>query len=181
MPENKKTIIVYKTKYGSAKRYAEWIAEELKADIFERSKVRLADLLKYDTIVYGGSVYAVGILGISLIKKNFGKLRDKKVVVFSVGASPAHSEALNDIKNKNFTNEMKEKIHYFHLRGGFDFSRLNPVDKLLMSLLKKILKRKKEEELTDDEKGMLAMCDHPSDWTDKKAIAPIIDCINDSK
>lgn len=168
MSENKKTVIVYKTKYGSTKRYAEWIAEELKADIFERSKITLTDLLKYDTIVYGGSVYMAGILGISLIRKNFDKLRNKKVVVFSVGASPVNFELLNEVKNKNFTSEMKEKIHYFHLRGGFDLSKLNPVDKLLMSLLKEILKRKKEEELADDQKSVLALCDSPADWTDKK-------------
>ena len=57
-----------------------------------------------------------GILGISLIRKNFDKLRNKKVVVFSVGASPVNFELLNEVKNKNFTSEMKEKIHYFHLR-----------------------------------------------------------------
>jgi len=44
-------------------------ADEVKADLFERSKITLNDILKYDTIVYGGSLYAAGILGISLIKR----------------------------------------------------------------------------------------------------------------
>lgn len=92
-----KVVVIYKSKYGSAQRYAQWIADEVKADLFERSKITLNDILKYDTIVYGGSLYAAGILGISLIKKNFDKLKDKKVIVFSVGASPAHPEAINDM------------------------------------------------------------------------------------
>ena len=104
-----KVVVVYKSKYGSAQRYAQWIADEVKADLFEGSKITLNDLLKYDTIVYGGSLYATGILGFSLIRKNFDRLKDKKVVVFSVGASPAHPSAINDIKNNNFTEEMKEK------------------------------------------------------------------------
>ena len=174
-----RTVVIYKSKYGSTKRYAEWIAEEVHADLFKRSKVTIKDLLQYDTIVYGGSLYAAGILGISLIKKNFAKLVDKKVIVFSVGASPAHPEALISVKNHNFTEEMKRKVYFFHLRGGFDYSKLSPFDKFLMSLLKKKLKQKKPDELTDDERGMLASYDHPVDWINKKAIMPIIDVIND--
>ncbi|NLE01149.1 MAG: flavodoxin, partial [Fibrobacter sp.] len=52
-----KIIVVYKSKYGTTKRYAEWIAEEVKADLFEQSAVSVEDLLKYDIIVYGGSLH----------------------------------------------------------------------------------------------------------------------------
>ena len=39
--ENKKsTVVVYKSKYGSAKRYAEWIAEEAGADLLRKLKSR---------------------------------------------------------------------------------------------------------------------------------------------
>lgn len=176
-----KTVVVYKSKYGSAKRYAEWIADEVKGDLFESSNISLEELLKYDTIVYGGSLYVTGILGISLIKRNFDKLKDKKVIVFSVGASPPHPEAINDVKNNNFTDEMKEKIHYFHLRGGFDYKKLNLIDRFLMFLLKKKLERKKTDELTSDERGMLASYNQPVDWTNKKSVIPIIECINSGR
>lgn len=177
---NHRTVVIYKSKYGSARCYAEWIAEEVQADLFERSKVALQELLQYDTVVYGGSLYATGILGISLIKRNFDKLEHKKVIVFSVGASPAHPKAINDVKNHNFTKEMKEKVHFFHLRGGFDYEKLSPLDKFLMYLLKKKLEHKSPDELTDDEREMLASYNHPVDWTNKKAITPIIDLINSS-
>lgn len=177
MPENKNIVVVFKSKYGSAKRYAQWIAEELNADLFESPETDIENLMKYNTIIYGGSLYAVGILGFSLIKNNFGKIRDKKVIVFSVGASPAYPKALNDVKNKNFTEEMKEKVHFFHLRGAFDFNKLGLVHKLMMLMMKTVLKRKKGE-LTSDEKGMLACFDTPADWTSKKAISPIVECAN---
>jgi len=172
-----KVVVVYKSKYGSAERYAQWIADEVKADLFEGSKITLNDLLKYDTVVYGGSLYATGILGFSLIRKNFDRLKDKKVVVFSVGASPAHPSAINDIKNNNFTEEMKEKVSFFHLRGGFNYKNLNPIDRVLMYILKRKIERKNPDERTDDEKGMLACYKHPADWTNKKSINPIIECI----
>lgn len=178
MSENtKKTAVVYRTKYGSAKRYAQWIAEEVKADLFDGKHVTINDLLKYDTIVYGGSMYAVGILGIDLIKSNFGQLKSKKVIVFSVGASPAYPQAIQAVKERNFTGEMKDKVHFFHVRGAFDYKGLNPIDKLMMFLLKKKIQLKKPEQRENDEIGMLASYARPTDWTDKKSIQPIVDCI----
>jgi len=172
-----KVVVIYKSKYGSAQNYAQWIADEVKADLFERSKVTLNDMLKYDTIIYGGSLYATGILGISLIKRNFDRIKDKKVIVFSVGASPAHPEVVKDIINNNFNEEMKGKVYFFHLRGGFNYNKLNPIDKVLMYLLKKKIEKKKPDELTDDEKGMLACYKHPADWTNKKSISPIVELV----
>jgi len=49
-----------------------------------------------------------------------------------------------------------------------------------MYLLKKKLEHKKPYELTNDEKGMLAIYENPVDWTDKKAINPIVELINNS-
>lgn len=174
---NNKTVVIYKSRYGSTQRYAQWIAQEIKADLFEVSKITINDILKYDTVVYGGSLYATGILGFSFIKKNFDKIKDKKVIVFSVGASPAYPEAINHIKNNNFTEEMKERIHFFHLRGGFNYKRLNLIDKALMFLLKKKIEHKNPDKLTNDEKGMLACYKNPVDWTNKKSINPIIELI----
>ena len=66
-----KIAVVYKSKYGSTEKYAHWIAEDVKADIFKADNVKLDILLDYDTIVYCGGLYAGGILGFSLIKKNY--------------------------------------------------------------------------------------------------------------
>jgi flavodoxin len=56
-----KTLVVYKSKTGYTKKYAEWIAEELSADILEVSKVNINILASYDTVIFGGSLHAVGI------------------------------------------------------------------------------------------------------------------------
>ncbi len=172
-----RTAVIYKTKYGSAKQYAQWLAEELKADLFENSKFSPSIFKDYDNIIYGGSLYAVGILGISLIKNNFDKIRDKNVIVFSVGASPAEEKPMNDVKNKNFTEEMKENVKYFHLRGGFDYNKLNIMHKFLMWIMKKMIERKAPEERTDDEKGLLDSFSHPTDFKKKENIRPIVESV----
>lgn len=171
-----KAIVIYKSKTGFAKKYAEWIAEELSADIFDVSKVNINMIESYDVVIYGGSLYAVGINGIQWITKNLDKLENKKVVVFATGASPARQEVIEEIKNKNFTSEQQKKMQFFYFRGGFDYSKLKPFDKMLMTILKWRLKTKKE--LTPDEKGMLAIYNKPTDFTSKKNIEEMIRYIN---
>lgn len=173
-----KTIVIYKSKTGFTKKYAEWIAEELSADIFDASKVNINMLNKYDTVVYGGSLYAVGIIGVKLIKKNINKLKHKRLVVFATGASPSRDNDINQIINKNFTVDEQKYIKFFYLRGGFNYKKLNPFDKFLMTLLKWKIKSKKQKELSADEIGMLAIYDKPIDFTDKKNIYKIITYIN---
>ena len=171
-----KTVVIYKSKSGFVKKYAQWIAEELSADIFEASKVTPEMFADYDTVIYGGGLYAVGINGVKLIKQNLDKLKGKKVIVFASGASPSREEIISEVKNKNFTSEQQEYIRFFYLRGGFDYSKLKPFDKVLMTLMKLMLKRKKE--LTPDERGMLHAYDMPEDFTRKKNIDELISYVN---
>lgn len=169
-----KTIVIYKSKTGFTKKYAEWIASYLSADIFDVSKITIDMLNSYDTIIYGGSLYAVGIIGIKLITKNFDKLKDKKIIVFATGASPSRKEVISEVLNKNFTPEQQNYIKLFYLRGGFNYSKLNSFDRFLMTLLKWKIKRKKADELTPDEIGMLSIYNKPTDFTKVNNINEII-------
>ncbi len=167
-----KTVVVYRSKTGFARKYAEWIAEELAADIFEASRVSIGKLTAYDAIIYGGGVYISGINGVELITRNLDKLAGKRIAVFATGATPGREEEIREIRDKNFSQAQQEKIGFFYLRGGFDFHRLKPVDKALMTLLKWKLRMKKNP--TADERGMLAAYEQPADFTRRKNIAALI-------
>ena len=171
-----KTIVIYRSKTGFTRKYAQWITEELSADIFDVSKVNDNMLSDYDTIIYGGSLYASGITGVKYIKQNLDKLKDKKVIVFATGASLPTEKELSVVKDKNFTSEQQKRINFFYLRGGFNYSKLNPFDKVLMTLLKWKLKTKKK--LAPDERGMLASYNNPVDFTQKKNILKLITFVN---
>lgn len=141
-------------------------------------KININMLTVYDTIIYGAGLYAVGINGIKLITQTIDKLKDKNIVVFATRASPSREDVINDVRNKNFTTEQQKYIKFFYLRGGFNYSKLNLFDKILMTLLKWKLKSKQEKELTNDEIGMLAVYDRPVDFTRKKNIDEIINYVN---
>lgn len=167
-----KIAVVYRSKSGFTEKYAKWIAEATKADLLPGKQTKLEDLLQYDTIVYGGGLYAVGINGVKLITGNFDKLKEKNLIVFGLGASPARPEICEEVKKRNFTEEQQAVIHFFLLRGGFDSRKLTPVDAVLMQLMKIHLKRKKDP--TPDERGMLAAYFHPVDFTSRKNVEPIL-------
>lgn len=175
-----KTVIIYGSKTGFVKKYAKWIAEALGADIYEVSKVNIDKLEDYDNVIYGGSLHAVGIIGVKFITKNFDKLKGKKLVVFASGASLPEEKVINDVLNNNFTPEQQEYIKFFYMRGGFDYSKLPIFDKLLMSLMKRNInnKVKQKKELSADEEGMLALFEKPSDFTEKKNIDELVAFVN---
>lgn len=175
---NNKIVVIYKSKYGSSKKYAQWIAEEVKGDLFDASEIKVEMLKEYDTIVYGGGLYASGISGISLITKNFDIIKDKKIIVYTVGlASTDKKEVFAPIIEKNFPKEIIDNIKFFHFRGGIDYKKLNLVHKAMMAMLKKVVSKKPEDKLTDDDKGLLATYGDKVDFTDKSAIVPLVNYI----
>lgn len=166
-----KTIVVYKSKTGYTKKYAEWIAEELNCDIKENAS--LGDIIGYDMIILGGGVYAGGLNGLKLITKNLDKLSDKKLILFAVGANPGRDKDTIPYWNKLLSEEQQKSIGHFFLRGGFDFSKLKGADKLMMSMIKKHLQ--KIDDPSDDDKGMLDAYDTPVDFTDKANIKELLE------
>ena len=68
-----KTIVIYNSKTGFTKRYAEWIAEETGADCMELSAVNkknLSALPAYEAVVFGGWACAGSIHQLSWFKSN---------------------------------------------------------------------------------------------------------------
>ncbi len=178
-----KSVVVYRSKSGFARQYAEWIAEELAADLFEGSTVTVDKLMAYDVIIYGGGLYASGINGVKLITGHMDRLREKKLVVFATGAAPGRAEELDQVRNSNFTPEQQKQIRFFYLRGGFDYSRLTMIDKLLMTLLRlKIQWRgQRNAKLHPDERGMLHAYAQPVDFRRKGNISELISYVNEGR
>lgn len=71
-------IILYKSKYGSTKTYATWLAEETGFEMVETDQARIADVCQHDVILLGGGIYASSIAGLSFLKKHWSKLKGKR-------------------------------------------------------------------------------------------------------
>lgn len=177
----KNIIVIYESKYGYTKRYAEWIAEALSCPVLEKKSVTTSDLEKADTIIYGGGLYAGGVSGIKLLTENWNLLSNKKIALFTCGlANPKEPENVTNIRNgirKALSPEMFEKITFFHFYGGIDYSRLGFIHKSMMAMLRKMLLKKDESELTYEDKGLLDTYGGVVDFTDKESIRPLIEWV----
>jgi len=106
----KKIAVVYQSKYGATRKYAEWIAGELSCDLFEGKDIKAGDLLPYDTIILGGGLYAGGVNGIKLLTKNFSKFSDKNLILFTCGlADPSDTVNTDHIKKSLYKDSLTEE------------------------------------------------------------------------
>lgn len=170
-----KTIVLYKSKYGSTKTYAEWIAEELSCKAVDVSKVKVDDLLQYDTIIHGGGLYAETIAGVTIITKNIEKLKGKKLIVFTTGLTPPDCRGYYDdlVVKKNFKGEIYSDIKMFNYPGKMIVSELSLVHKTAIKSLKKIMSDKKNP--TEMEKLLIDLCDADGDFSDRALIKELVE------
>ena len=169
-------IVLYKSLYGSTKQYAEWIAEELSCEVKKVKEVSLDDLLKYDTIILGGGLYAETIAGVSLITRNFDKLSSKKLIVFTTGITPVDRRDYYDklVLQKNFKDErMLLSVKVFNFMGKMVVSELSLPHRTALRGLKKLMAGKKNP--TELEKMLIELCDVDGDFTDRSAISELVE------
>ena len=172
-----KTIVVYKTKYGSTKTYAEWIAEELSCEAVDVKDADIQKLSEYDTIIYGGGLYAEVINGVSIITKNLDKLKDKKIAVYTTGITPLDCRAYYDtyVIEKNFKNGVPENVKLFNFLGKMKMDELSLVHRTALKSLKKIMQNKKNP--SEMEKLLVELCDADGDFSNKDDIKELISYI----
>ena len=173
----KKQLIIYGSRYGSARRYAERLAEMTGLEAVEYKAVK--DLGDYDRIVYLGSLYAGGVTG---LKQTVGKMSpQQELIVATVGladptdaANVAHiRQSIKDQIPAHFYDESR----LFHLRGAIDYTKLNLKYRLMMSLLAKKVAKLSEEQQNAETRAMLETYGKQVDFVDFSSLQPIVDKI----
>ena len=167
-------IVIYKSKYGSTKAYAEWIAEALSCKAVDVKNIKIGDLKSYDTVVYGGGLYAEIIAGVSFITKNLETLKDKKLVVYTTGITPLDCREYYDheVLEKNFKGGSLQYIKVFNFLGRMVLSELSLPHRAALVALKKLMSSK--ENPTEMEKLLIELCDADGDFSDKNAIGDLV-------
>lgn len=170
----KKGIILYQSKYGATKKYAQWLQEMTQYNCVETKKADIRKIQEYDVIILGGGIYASGIAGLSFLKKNIRRLKDKKIVVFCVGASPYEEKALQEICAHNFKEELKD-IPCYYGRGAWDEDAMNFPHRTLCKMLQKSVAKKEPSTYEPWEKALMCAVGQKCDWTDKKYLEPVME------
>ena len=169
-----KGIILYQSKYGATKKYADWLKEETGYDCIETKNAKVSLVQNYDVIVLGGGVYASGIAGLHFLKKNISNLSDKKIAVFAVGASPYDEKAMMQIQEMHFKDALSG-VPLFCCRGAWDEDKMTFGDRTLCKMLQKAVAKQNPDEYEPWQSALMSAVGQKCDWTDKKYLEPLIE------
>ena len=171
-----KSIIIYGSRYGSARRYAQELSKQ--TDIPAVSYQEAPPLSKLETIVYIGALYAGGVLGLTktLRRQSFGE--HQRLVIVTVGlADPDILQNRENIRNalqKQIPAQLYGRAAVFHLRGAIDYQALSLGHRTMMALLHRSLQKKSAEEWNEEDRALMETYGKQADFVDFASLRPII-------
>lgn len=168
-----KTIVIYKSKTGFTKSYAEWIAEELKCDIANYKNFSQSYIAEYDFVIYGSRIHAGKVDGLKKIKCLFRDNERSKLVIFATGATPsATKNVIDTIWEANFSENELKTIPHFYMQGGLNYEKMGIGDRLIMKTLAKMLSRKNNK--SSEEAGCEQAIGSSYDISSREYIVPLV-------
>ena len=136
-------LIIYHSKTGFSKRYAQWLAEELNGRTLPFRDRKSADLTEYDTIILTGGLYAGQMSGLKWLKKQLPALAGKRLAAVAVGCAPIGIPGQAESMAQLFGGT--PEIQGFYCQGGLDYEHMGAVDRAMMAALRAALKARPEQ------------------------------------
>lgn len=131
------TLLIFNSKNGSTRQYAEWLMKELDCDVIEYSRSRLGYASLYKNVIYGGWIRGAEITRLMLLKQNSTNfhLDEKRLIVFGVGISEPTESYRQMVKERNGIGSFSERD--FHLLPGrFDPKRIGAADRTALNVMR---------------------------------------------
>src|SRR5574344_1018481 len=129
-----KNLIIYYSKAGHTKRYAEFLKTRISGDIVSVEKINKKLLLQYDNIFFGSSIRRNNILKIKKFLKYYKKIKDKNLFIFVNGLTTIN----NDPELRDTLIDMNmlfdKHIRLYILPGGFNYNDISKVEKFLFKI-----------------------------------------------
>lgn len=163
--------IVYTSKAGHTKKYAEILGKKLNLPVYELS-VAFKKLQKGSEIIYLGWLMAGKVKGLKKASKHF----DIKAIC-GVGMSSGDSQLVDMSK----ANQISGSATVFYLQGGFEIEKLHGIYKLMMKVMKSTLGKglADKQNRTQEEDDMLNLMIHGGDMVKENNLMQIVDWFNE--
>lgn len=129
-----KGIVVYESKYGSTRAYAEEIGRETGFEVLSPKKVKKHHMENAQVVVMGSWIFAGRPVIKKWMTKNWGLLKDKKLVLFTTSGAAKDDPALTEAYEAHFEKEYRDHLTYFPLGGRFAMDQLKGIDRFFMNL-----------------------------------------------
>lgn len=165
-------LLIYKSKTGFTKRYAEWISQEIDCKVVDISNIENIDFKYYDLIVYGSRIYAGKVDGLDKIRKLDLK---NKLIIFATGATPKETTEIQNMWKNNLSETEQKNIKHFYIPAGLNYEKMEILDKIMMKIACFVLSNKKDK--SKEEIGMQNSIRKSYDISNKSRIIPIVNYI----
>jgi len=161
-------VIIYNSKTGFTKRYAEWIAEELNCEAKPYGE-KVAD---GETVIFCSYVHAGFIRRLKIMKASF----PDKLIVAVTGATPAAAEnVINKMWTENFTAAELESIPRFYLQSGLNYDKMGFLDRAIMKLVAKMVNGTQGD--SEVETGAVQAMASSHDISSREFITPLVEYV----
>jgi len=136
-----KTAIFYRSFLGNSRNYALWLGKYLKTDVLGFNDFNNETIKKYQMVVVISGTYAGWMPLTGFLQKHWEILKNKKVIVVSVGISPANVPYTKKTFQK-IPPEILKKVKHFRIPGNmFGIKPLGDVEKENLKEVVKYLKK----------------------------------------
>ena len=170
---NQNILVIYKSKTGFTRKYAEMIGEELDCKTTDLKNVTHSMMSEYKTIIFGGRFHAGFVDGLKKAMICFEKSSGAKLIVFATGATPHTAGAMiEEVWKNNFTPQQLESIPHFYMPSGLCYERMSLGDKMMMKVFAAMMKRKRDK--NEYERELAQAIFHSYDISSKEYIMPLV-------
>ncbi|MBR4754589.1 MAG: flavodoxin [Lachnospiraceae bacterium] len=168
-----KTLVIYTSQTGFTKKYAQWLADEMGADIFDLRDVRKREdafFAGYEAIVYAGWCMAGSIVKVKWFLGKAEQWKEKRLAVICVGGSPNDNPDVEVLLKKLLNDEQRKYIKAFYCQGGINYEKMNGPSRVSLKMFVGALKKNKDEKIRE----MAEVISTTYDISDKKYIEPVV-------
>ena len=136
-------LIIYNSRGGSTRRYAQLLASATGGSAVPMKEVRPGQMQAADTVVFASWLMAGSLQGGGFVKRHWHILKEKRTVLAVVGLGRMLDEKLwGEYAARAFTPEMRDSLRVFYLRGAYHPAERSILVRRLMSGVAGALEKK---------------------------------------
>lgn len=170
----KKIAVVYSSKFGHAKRYADWLKEDIAdVEVFNLSGFNPSQIMAYKLVIFVCGVYGDKLSVMDFFKKNPAAVAPQKIMIMAVSWYTNDSEdAKRKLIEENYTEQLKAaSVPLYVVNSGIDKKALSAMDKMMLKAAQ--ISIDKKDGRSSDDINALAIIKGYSDQTAKENLASI--------
>jgi len=126
-------IVIYTSKYGSTKQYAQWLAEDAGFELYNVSTCP-KNLGGFDVIVLAGSIHS-GFVSIKRYATAIWPSIKDKTVVLILTSGTSNREVIKKVVHDSFSSDIVRSMTVFPVGGRYVFNKMSFIDRNIIKMV----------------------------------------------